>query len=345
MEVFAIIIVILVIIFIFYFYKRVSAKSNSLNKDVLVNTELSTKPSGKEVNGLVHNHDNSCSSGIYDQLLVYFSDSNESFYEDEKYLDSLKLGLEDEETKQQIGRAQLFKLIGEYYVVNNRVSEAIKSWEKAIEEDPKIGLKLKLKKLQDVSEISEELKQQLLSKRKVKRKKKKRDFNWVVKNYISFFNRFNIDEEALKSKYLLWNKNNSQPIEDFVWYMFNSMLDENAKKNQPLNEFYQKNAEIYSEMTSFRRVHEGKTENELYKLYNENSVKANVYNSKVELEVAIIGAPDCIQGRKLNKKMISVEEALENTIIPYDECSRGACMCMYSVVSKHDSDGSLIFKE
>ncbi|RXG16001.1 hypothetical protein DSM03_103186 [Leeuwenhoekiella aestuarii] len=164
-----------------------------------------------------------------------------------------------------------------------------------------------------------------------------------------FFNEFGMTEKNIVSHYEFWKKEGSASIENYLWYLFNTLLDENSKQSTKLIDFYKRNARIYSQMISFRRKFENKKANEIQKAYNFNQINLDLESMKdsnLEIEFLIVGVNDCKQSERISNKPITKEQALLNNTIPYDMCSRNTgCVCLVAVRPKRDSDGKLIWKE
>jgi hypothetical protein len=175
---------------------------------------------------------------------------------------------------------------------------------------------------------------------------KKKNLDWLKKNYMSFFKDFGIKEDNLIGYYHNWKKEKTESIEDYLWFIFNHLLSENAKQSDNLLDLYKRNERIYGEMISFRRKIENKNANEIQKAYNENKVNLDLetgLNSTFEMEFKIIGVNDCEQSRKISGSSITIEQALKNETIPYENCTRkNGCVCLMSFVPKRDENGSLI---
>lgn len=178
--------------------------------------------------------------------------------------------------------------------------------------------------------------------------KKKKDLDWLLKNYMTFFEEFGMNEKNIIEYYQTWKTNRPESIEDYLWYIFNHLLNENAKQSESLKSLYKRNEKIYSQMLYFRRRFEGKKANEIQKLYNTNKVNLDLesdLHSSLEMEFVIIGTNDCEQSKRLSEKIIAKEQALQNNIIPYEECSRRqGCVCLMGMKAKRDKNGRLIRK-
>ncbi len=81
---------------------------------------------------------------IYDKLSHYFDKPDEIKLKDSNYLGILKKALIDEDASYSFGRDKLYRMLGEFHEANGDVKQTIENWEKAIEINPKVGIKRKL---------------------------------------------------------------------------------------------------------------------------------------------------------------------------------------------------------
>lgn len=176
--------------------------------------------------------------------------------------------------------------------------------------------------------------------------KKEKSIEWLIKNYMPFFETFGINEQNLRSYYQEWKIEFSDNIYDFLWHIFNTLLNENASQSKDVINFYKRNERIYTEMISFRRRIEKKPANELHKIWNKNRLELTYESSNLEMDIMISVSKDCEYFEKLNNKILSFKEALKNDIIPYEHCQREqGCVCGFLFQPKRDETGSLIRKE
>jgi len=99
---------------------------------------------GKHINKCDYENQIMTNGSVNDKLLYYLLKPNEKNHNDENYLALLKEALIDNDVTYSIGLDKINRLIGEYYVANKNIRCAIQYWEKAIEINPKIGIKKKL---------------------------------------------------------------------------------------------------------------------------------------------------------------------------------------------------------
>ncbi|AOW18423.1 hypothetical protein LPB03_13585 [Polaribacter vadi] len=181
------------------------------------------------------------------------------------------------------------------------------------------------------------------------RNRKKKDLDWLFKNYLEFFEEFGMNKYNIVSYFQTWKKDRPEIIEDYLWFIFNHLLNENAKQSENYIDLLKRNDRIYSEMLHFRRKFEQKKANEIQKLYNENKVNLDLesnLHSNLEMEFIIIGTNDCEESKKISEKTITIKQAIENKTIPYEKCTRKqGCVCLMGLKPKRDEKGNLIWKK
>lgn len=179
--------------------------------------------------------------------------------------------------------------------------------------------------------------------------KRKKDINWLIKNYISFLEEFGMNEKNIVEYYHTWKENRTESIEDYLWFIFNYLLNENAKQSEDAVGLFKRNDQIYTQMLSFRRRVEGKKANEILKIFNTNRVNLELeqnISSRLEIDFIIIGTKDCEESEKVDGKIISKREAIENNIIPYEKCTRNqGCVCLMNVKVRRDKNGRIVRKK
>lgn len=182
----------------------------------------------------------------------------------------------------------------------------------------------------------------------------KRTIDWMINNYMPLFEKFGVKEQNIRNDYKnTWQKElKDSNIDTYLIAIFNYLINENYKqskvKNLDLKGFYERNRDVYQEMVLFKRKYKKQKVNHIHKLYNENYIKALAEDqSDLILDAVIIcGGTKCIHTESLSGKKISLEEAIENTAIPYDECSSEyGCCCTYGLKPRRGEEGNLIFKE
>lgn len=160
-----------------------------------------------------------------------------------------------------------------------------------------------------------------------------------------FFNDFGIKEDNLIGYYHNWKKENSESIEDYLWFIFNHLLNENAKQSDNLLDLYKRNERIYREMTLFRRKVEGKKANEILQLQFDNYLKIEkeTFPEGFICQVEIISGHCCEYCDSLNGKRFDIDNTIENRYLASVNYTREkGCNCCYSVLPKRDERGSLI---
>lgn len=174
-------------------------------------------------------------------------------------------------------------------------------------------------------------------------KRKKKTIDWLLRNYLPFFEKFGMTKENILSHYDKWKLNRIDKIEDYLWYIFNFLLNENASKSKDVIDFYKRNDEIYQQMLYFRRKIERKPANEIQQLLNYNRLELKIETTQYEFDVIICATNDCEACQNIDRKIITIKEALKDNIIPYNECKRkNGCACTYSIKLKRDKNDDII---
>ena len=81
---------------------------------------------------------------IQDKLYLYQGKPDTEKFSDINYLNLLNNALNDKDANYSFGLDHLYRKLGEYYESNHQIEKTIESWEKAIELNPKVGIKRKL---------------------------------------------------------------------------------------------------------------------------------------------------------------------------------------------------------
>lgn len=182
---------------------------------------------------------------------------------------------------------------------------------------------------------------------------RKRSIEWLIKNYLPFLETFGMDEKNIRENYVNnWVNKDKNDVESYLWSIFTLLIDENLKQSKAKNleGYYSRNMKIYGQMSTFLIKYKRKPAGHLQKLYNENYIKQENQNFKdntFHMDVVVIcGAIDCKYGKKLENKLFSMKEALENSIIPYNKCTNEfGCLCRYAMKARRDENGDLIYKD
>jgi len=83
----------------------------------------------------------------YDRLCLFQSKTDEEKFKDEAYLNILKSALTDNDASYSFGQDRIYRMLGEFYEANNDREKTIEHWEKAVQINPKVGIKRKLDSL------------------------------------------------------------------------------------------------------------------------------------------------------------------------------------------------------
>ena len=175
--------------------------------------------------------------------------------------------------------------------------------------------------------------------------KKVRTIEWLIKNHLSFFETFGMNEQNIRSYYEDWKIKSSDNINDFLWHIFNTLLNQNAAQSKDIIGYYERNIEIYLQMLNLRRKIERKPANEIQKCLNRNKLELRFESSNLELNVVVSTTTGCDACKEVYNKEFPIREVLKNDVIPYETCTRNAgCACVYTFRPIRDENENLIRK-
>jgi len=84
---------------------------------------------------------------VYDRIWLYVDKPNDIKFKDEKYLELLNQALTDNDASYSLGKDRIYRMIGEYYEACGNTEKTMENWDKAMQINPKIGLKRRLEVL------------------------------------------------------------------------------------------------------------------------------------------------------------------------------------------------------
>lgn len=143
-----------------------------------------------------------------------------------------------------------------------------------------------------------------------------------------------------------WKLKFTERIEDFLWHIFNHLLQENAAQSKDVIGFYKRSWLIYSEIVGFRRKYEGNKANELWEQMVRNKLNLSFEQSTIELNAFVSGAPECEAFQEIKNIKLPISDFIKKDILPYDKCTReGGFVCMYVYEVRRDAQDRLISKK
>jgi len=140
---------------------------------------------------------------------------------------------------------------------------------------------------------------------------------------------------------------NEQSKKDFIWSCFNQMIDLFAKVAQTEEDLYTKQKEIYMSMWGFL-IDENRDARHIKKQIHACDLRiaqARNRNSPFRSEIHVVGNNCCAECDKIDRKIMSIDEALSKQLLPYAGCTReNGCLCCYADMTAIDGNGRLIPK-
>ena len=169
--------------------------------------------------------------------------------------------------------------------------------------------------------------------------------DWIIDNYMEYFQQFQLKEEDIRNHYEDWKSGKEVVLpKDYLWYLFQLIVQAIAKQATSEAHMYRKNVEVYSKMWEFLVKVENRNGTHVLrsKFLNELrlwKVESTIYKKQVE----IISGHCCPYCDNLDKKIMSIDEALETQPLASKQCTRKwGCNCCYSETFARDSEGRLI---
>jgi hypothetical protein len=99
---------------------------------------------GNQTNQAEYENQIMTQGSVYDRLCLYSSKPDEVKFSDRVYKEILENALIDNDASYSFGKDRVFRMMGEYFEANGDIQRTIDNWEKAIEINPKVGVKRKL---------------------------------------------------------------------------------------------------------------------------------------------------------------------------------------------------------
>ncbi|HWI92435.1 MAG TPA: hypothetical protein VNT20_14240 [Flavisolibacter sp.] len=84
---------------------------------------------------------------VLDKLELYQITSEKNCLQDEVYLNILLQAVNDREACDRLRKENIYRSIGEWYLANDHKKMAVENWERALQINPKVGLKRKVESL------------------------------------------------------------------------------------------------------------------------------------------------------------------------------------------------------
>lgn len=135
---------------------------------------------------------------VYDRLWVYADKPDEIKLKDPKYLELLTKALTDKDASYSFGNDKIYRMIGEYHEANEDISKTIENWEKAMQINPKIGVKRKLDNLKKQQEVKPQIVEAKIAEINVSTTKTEQE---ITKQYVKAYREFVTIELALTAQY------------------------------------------------------------------------------------------------------------------------------------------------
>ena len=175
---------------------------------------------------------------------------------------------------------------------------------------------------------------------------KKRDINWLLKNYSELFNEVGITNNSIIEYQIDYqSKTGNDSILNFLWSLFNISLVTSAKNAKTEYDLHFKNWKLYAAMLQFRRKHEKSKANEILQLQLKSGLLMSNAQSNTKLVVEVISGHCCEYCNSLDTKVFPIDDVLKNQYLGSDSCTNpNGCNCCYAELCAKDENGKIIMK-
>ena len=175
---------------------------------------------------------------------------------------------------------------------------------------------------------------------------KKKDINWLLKNYSELFNGVGITNNSIiEYQKDYQSKTGNDSIFNFLWSLFNRSLLISAKNAKTEFDLYSQNSKLYASMLQFRRKYEKKNANEILQLQLKSGLLMSDAQSDTKLVVEVIAGHCCEYCNSLDTKVFPIDDVLKNQYLGSDSCTNPhGCNCCYAAICAKDDNGKIIMK-
>ena len=174
--------------------------------------------------------------------------------------------------------------------------------------------------------------------------KKELTIDWVVKKYLAFFSKYGMTEQKIISGYNNWSESGTTSIKEYVWYLFQLLLEKDLKQFNTKSELHRFLRDLYFEMLQFKRKNEKEKANDIFQLFLDLDIKQGM-DSNFELSVSIVSGHCCDYCDSLNENTYQILDVWENKYLGSMNCTNPKGRnCTYIFRGFRDSNDRLIFK-
>ena len=173
------------------------------------------------------------------------------------------------------------------------------------------------------------------------------DMEWLVSDYGSFLQKFGLDEESIRSHYVVWKeKSGVASVRDYLWYLFQVILGETAKQVKNPVDLQKNNLEIYTAMWFYRTHVEGQKATELQQLMNDTRIRLWQTELPFRFQVKVLSGQCCSYCDQLNNQLFPVEDLLQHRAFATEHClSETGCNCTIIPVAERDAQNQIVLKD
>jgi hypothetical protein len=154
-----------------------------------------------------------------------------------------------------------------------------------------------------------------------------KDLDWMFKNYIEFFEKFDMNKSNITTVFFQWKMDNEGGVKEYLWDIFEKLLYEAQQIESEITS-YKVQLLIYKEMWKYKVEVKGDNGNEYYRKYLYCGLM--LYKLYKKETVRIASGACCPSCDALNKQRMQIEDALESQPLASSNCTNELCCnCLY----------------
>jgi hypothetical protein len=154
-----------------------------------------------------------------------------------------------------------------------------------------------------------------------------KDLDWMFRNYMEFFEKFDMNKSNITTVFFQWKMENEGGVKDYLWDIFEKLIYEAQQIKNEITS-YKVQLLTYKEMWKYKVEVSGDNGNEYYRKYLHCGLMLyKLYNQKT---VRIASGSCCPFCDALNEQIMPIEDALERQSLSSTSCSNELCCnCLY----------------
>jgi hypothetical protein len=154
-----------------------------------------------------------------------------------------------------------------------------------------------------------------------------KDLDWMLGNYMEFFEKFDMNKSNITTVFFQWKMDNEGGVKEYLWDIFEKLLYEAEQLENKISK-YRVQLIIYKEMSNYKVEVKGDNGNEYYRKFLHCGLM--LYNLYKQQTVRIASGSCCPFCDALNEQRMLADEALERQPLASSDCTNElCCTCLY----------------